>query len=281
MTIQEALRKFESHLRGAGKSPASIYSYGNILAKLPQDMKVGEISPHHLIKWTDRPDVSPRTRNSIRVALKSFCRFLTEMEYIEKNPAESLKLTFCPPEPRAYLKGGELQTFLSVLPDNHEGTLFNLYVRTGIRLGEALGIRRRDVGEDSIVIHGKGGKKRTVFLDDFLKRKISVMIQDKGPDDLLFRISRQNVNSKLKKFLSLAGLPAMSPHSLRRSFLTLLYERTKDVVLTSRAAGHSSVRTTQIYLQINDESVKDAVVGLFGERKSPSPGFSQGIQASL
>ncbi|MBI2528831.1 MAG: tyrosine-type recombinase/integrase [Candidatus Rokubacteria bacterium] len=56
---------------------------------------------------------------------------------------------------------------------------------------------------------------------------------------------------------------ALSIHSLRHTFGTLLYRATKDLVLVSRALGHRDVRSTQRYAHLDDRRLARAVNGLW------------------
>lgn len=67
-----------------------------------------------------------------------------------------------------------------------------------------------------------------------------------------------------KVSLTEAGLPKYySIHSLRHSYGTYLYQRTKDLRLVQKQLGHSSIATTTIYADVTVEQTLDAVNGLF------------------
>ncbi|MCZ7586500.1 MAG: tyrosine-type recombinase/integrase [Deltaproteobacteria bacterium] len=48
-------------------------------------------------------------------------------------------------------------------------------------------------------------------------------------------------------------------HGLRHTFATLLYGRTKNLLLVAKALGHSRVTTTQVYAHITDDDLEDAL----------------------
>ena len=61
-----------------------------------------------------------------------------------------------------------------------------------------------------------------------------------------------------------SGLPSYySIHSLRHSYGTYLYQRTKDLRLVQKQLGHSSIATTTIYSDVTMEETLEAVNGLF------------------
>jgi integrase/recombinase XerC len=51
-------------------------------------------------------------------------------------------------------------------------------------------------------------------------------------------------------------------HGLRHTFATLLYGRTKNLLLVAKALGHSRVTTTQVYAHITDDDLEDALDAL-------------------
>ena len=51
-------------------------------------------------------------------------------------------------------------------------------------------------------------------------------------------------------------------HSLRHAFATRLYEQTHDIRLVQRALGHAHITTTEVYAQVANDSMRDAVQSL-------------------
>jgi len=89
-----------------------------------------------------------------------------------------------------------------------------------------------------------------------------------GPDDsqALFlsnrdtRISDRQVAHRLGHWLRKAGIEkALSPHGLRHTFATHLYEATSDLLVVQRALGHRDLSTTQIYTHLVDGRLEEAL----------------------
>jgi integrase/recombinase XerC len=139
---------------------------------------------------------------------------------------------------------------------------------SGLRISEALGLKRKDVpapgAGDVIVVTGKGGKSRMVPV----LRQVLQMIADYValcPFDLpaggpLFVGARGGVLSPRILQLTMArlrgglGLPdTATPHALRHSFATHLLARGGDLRAIQELLGHASLSTTQIYTEVDAE----------------------------
>ena len=59
----------------------------------------------------------------------------------------------------------------------------------------------------------------------------------------------------------------VSPHTLRHTFATDLYQETKNIRLVQKALGHSDLFTTMIYTHIVDEELERALKGLRQEKR--------------
>ena len=74
------------------------------------------------------------------------------------------------------------------------------------------------------------------------------------------RLTGRHVHRRLSQWLEKAGIkrPA-SPHSLRHSFATDLYQRTGDVLLVKEALHHRSITSTLVYARVDEERLRRAM----------------------
>ena len=64
----------------------------------------------------------------------------------------------------------------------------------------------------------------------------------------------------VKRYAVKAGIEKdITPHTLRHSFATDLYQETTNIRLTQKALGHANLATTQIYTHIVDEELEGAL----------------------
>ena len=135
----------------------------------------------------------------------------------------------------------------------------------GLRLGEALALRRRDAptaGQDSLLITGKGRKQRIVPLlptvvaaiDDYLAA-CPHPLPGEGPLFVGIRggaLGSRQVQQRLVELRRLLGLPeSATPHALRHSFATHLLAGGGDLRAIQELLGHASLSTTQRYTDVD------------------------------
>ena len=115
----------------------------------------------------------------------------------------------------------------------------------------------------------KGKRARRVFINAKLKKELAAYIkadcQDRKPSDPLFRTQKRTAfsgNTMCQLFLHIyseCGLKGASSHSGRRTFITNLAAKSVSVRVLAALAGHSSIATTQKYIDVNDEQLRKAV----------------------
>jgi integrase/recombinase XerC len=135
----------------------------------------------------------------------------------------------------------------------------------GLRLGEALSLRRREApgaGQDSLLITGKGRKQRIVPLlpavaaaiDDYLAA-CPHLLPPEGPLFVGVRggpLGARQVQQRLADLRRLLGLPdSATPHALRHSFATHLLAAGGDLRAIQELLGHASLSTTQRYTDVD------------------------------
>jgi integrase/recombinase XerC len=135
----------------------------------------------------------------------------------------------------------------------------------GLRIGEALSIRRRDapIGDiDQLTILGKGGKIRVAPVIAPVRAAIEAYLAQcpyaLKPDGPLFLgakggpLSPRIVQLTMERLRGALGLPdSATPHALRHSFATHLLARGGDLRTIQELLGHASLSTTQIYTAVD------------------------------
>ena len=149
-----------------------------------------------------------------------------------------------------------------------DAAVMALLYGSGLRISEALGLKRRDVPEpgegDVLVVTGKGNKTRMVpVLQNVLQLAADYAaicpfaVPPEGPMFVGARggpLSPRIIQLAMARLRGALGLPdSATPHALRHSFATHLLSRGGDLRAIQELLGHSSLSTTQIYTGIDSE----------------------------
>ena len=153
-----------------------------------------------------------------------------------------------------------------------------------LSLGYAAGLRRAEIAsldldqitEDgeylAVKVIGKGNKQRIVYLNNGGLIALKAYLEARGeePGPLFFagrkggkliqaqRMTDQGVYGVILRRAKAAGVENVSPHDLRRSFVSNLLELGVDLVSTSQLCGHANVQTTARYDRRTEETKKRA-----------------------
>lgn len=209
-------------------------------------------------------------------ALRSFFSFLVAMGEIPGNPAAGIASPRRSMRLPEFLPVDEMMDLLRSLPAGGEAgkrdaAILELLYSSGLRVGELVSLRRRDVSlEEGLVrVRGKGAKVRVVPVGEKALTALSEYLADTGrgarrgeeDDDwrgALFRnmrggaLTARSVARILDKALERAGLSRhLSPHGIRHSFATHLLESGADLRAIQEMLGHASLSTTQRYARVN------------------------------
>ena len=153
---------------------------------------------------------------------------------------------------------------------------YALMYQLGLRVGEVHSLNLQDIhlDQDSITVIGKGNKRRTLTLKQELKQIISEWIAVRGQfrnselNEALFisrkgnRLAIRTMEDNFKKLVELAKLEAhynITCHTLRHTMASFLNDKEVDILVLQSLLGHSSTRSTEIYIHPSMDAVKEAL----------------------
>ncbi len=146
-----------------------------------------------------------------------------------------------------------------------DAAVLGLLYGSGLRISEALGLKRVDFGaRDAITVTGKGRKQRMVPVLPQVQKLVADYLAlcpyDVPQDGPLFigakggALSARVVQLAMATLRGALGLPeTATPHALRHSFATHLLSRGGDLRAIQELLGHASLATTQIYTEVDAE----------------------------
>ena len=211
-------------------------------------------------------------------SIKSYYNYLEECEIIDDSPFRKIKVKF---KEAAILPKiiprEEIETLLNYMHSCKKISKNNTYkywlrdiavietlFATGARVYEISNIRLDCINSNTglIKIMGKGNKERYIQVVsgeilDLLKQYYKHNSEAIKKCGFFFvnswgnRYTEDSIRLMLKKYTKLAGIDRnITPHMFRHSFATYLIEEGVDVSCVQRILGHSSIKTTQIYIHI-------------------------------
>jgi site-specific recombinase XerD len=235
----------------------------------------------HILKWIYHLKTTGKGYNFIKdtqVALKRFFAFLVKTDYLKKNPAENLPRVKIP---KSTLNKPLAVETLSALLKSFDRirwmgmrnfTIVSILWALGLRVNELLKMKRKDINLDydpehkigTLLVHGKGGKERTLFIVDSLYEAISRYLglkkTPKRQGSLLFpgtkgkTIGTTRVRQMIMEAAQRIGITArVTPHVFRHTFATDMYNRKVPIEAIQEMMGHETVRETSVYIHISDE----------------------------
>jgi site-specific recombinase XerD len=152
--------------------------------------------------------------------------------------------------------------------------LLELMYASGVRISEAAGLNVRavDLGEQTLVVRGKGNKERMVLVGGpatvALKRYLAIGRPKlaNGAEEALFlnrdgaRLSVRSIQKVVRDHALKAGLEErVWPHLLRHSFATHLLDGGADLRVVQELLGHASAQTTQIYTHVTEARQRETM----------------------
>ncbi len=210
-------------------------------------------------------------------SLRSYFRYLTWEEYLDKDPTEYID------SPRTWRKlpsvlnrweveklmeapGGEANSL-------RDRAMLEFMYATGVRVSELTNVAVNDINtrDGYVRVMGKGKKERIIplgriagkWIKKYVNKERPRYVKGKGVDKLFLNnrggsLSRVGVWKILNRYLEMAGIDRKaSPHTLRHSFATHLLEGGADLRAVQEMLGHSDISTTQIYTHVSREYLRE------------------------
>ncbi|MBR5503912.1 MAG: tyrosine-type recombinase/integrase [Methanobrevibacter sp.] len=144
--------------------------------------------------------------------------------------------------------------------------ILTLLYSTGLRISELVKLLKKDIDFDerTIRVRGKGDKDRIVLFDENTKELLIDYIDNYQSDsEYIFtnkngnKLTPRYVQMMIKKYAKEAGITKkVTPHVLRHSFATHLLKNGVDIRVIQQLLGHSSLSTTQIYTNVDMDTIK-------------------------
>ncbi len=285
--LQEAIGAFVIYLKAERQvSPRTAAAYKSDLLRLAGFLRgmrrrgPAEVIPADLEKYLSRLRTEGLQSSTVArhgASIRCFYAYLEEHGAVGENPACHLEAPrLWKRVPRTLSREDAAGLIESPDPGTALGlrnrAMFELMYGTGMRVSEVVGLRLGEVNleEGTVLVRGKGGVQRLLPLGEQARRWLAryigkgrASLGNSSESEVVFLnvrgrpLSRMGFWKVLKKYATMKGLATkVTPHVLRHSFATHLLEGGADLRAVQELLGHSSIRTTQIYTEVEREYLK-------------------------
>lgn len=212
--------------------------------------------------------VSSNTQNNKRLTLSTFFAWMFANGITSGNPMLAIKRI---KEEKLYKKPFtdlEMEWLRIGCRDNLRDTaIIEMLASTGCRVSELVGMDRKDVVDDEVIVYGKGRKERRAYINARARVALIRYLETRHDgNDALFvtlqephnRLKLSGVEIMVRELGRKCGIENVHPHRFRRTAATKALERGMPIEVVKDMLGHESINTTLIYAKIADGAVKQA-----------------------
>lgn len=208
---------------------------------------------------------------------RSFYQFLLRNKKIKKDPTDKIKSPKVEKKVPSILSSQEIELLLQQPKDIdlkgiRDKAMLEFAYATGMRVSEIIGLNIEDLNlKESFVTCRVGGRQRNIPLGalslkalvDYIENSRPILIKDENEKAVFVntngkRLTRQGFWKIVKYYKEQAHITKdITPHVLRHSFATHLLQNGADLKSIQTMLGHSDISSTQVYMQFQDESIKN------------------------
>ena len=165
--------------------------------------------------------------------------------------------------------------------------ILTLFLGTGIRISELVGIDIDDMdfATDAFLVTRKGGNQEMLSFGPEVRAALLAYLEQRelmeplaGSENALFlslqrkRITARAVENLVKKYARIASpLKKITPHKLRSTYGTMLYQESGDIYLVADVLGHKDVNTTRKHYAAIQEERRRQATKYIKLREDPTP----------
>lgn len=267
------LKKFLATKRLEGKSERTIEKYRPELENLIHftNKKICDMNAYdlrlYLAVYKEKRNVSNRTLENMRKTISSFFGWLQSEGFIIYNPAKALNKIKYDKKYEKSFSPVEREKIKNVCTNPRDLALVEFLYTSGLRVSEvsSLNIDNIDFVSREATVIGKGGKERKFYISQICSLYLMEYIKNRNDENpALFvsikhpfnRLSKSGIEAILKRIGKNANVDNVHPHRFRRTLATDLVKKNVPIQEVAEILGHCDLRTTQVYVCLDKESIK-------------------------
>ncbi len=239
-----------------------------------------KITDEEMKKYFDYLQESGKKTSTISrnvASIRSFYQFLVRNKKVKKDPTEKIQSPKVEKKVPSILTSSEIELLLDQPKDVdlkgiRDKAMLEFAYATGMRVSEIISLNIEDVNlKDGLVSCKYGSRQRNIplgslslkALAEYIENSRPILIKDEKVNALFVntngrRLTRQGFWKIVKYYKDQAHITKdITPHVLRHSFATHLLQNGADLKSIQMMLGHSDISSTQVYMQFQDESIKN------------------------
>lgn len=225
-------------------------------------------------------DIGKKTSTISRnlASIRSFYQFLLRNRKVKKDPTQRVQAPKVEKKAPSILSSKEVELLLEQpknidLKGSRDKAMLEFAYATGMRVTEIISLDIDDIKlKEGYAICKTGGRQRKVpigslslkALRDYIENSRPILVKEDNVKALFVningkRLTRQGFWKIVKYYKEQAHIEKdITPHVLRHSFATHLLQNGADLKSIQTMLGHSDISSTQVYMQFQDESIRNA-----------------------
>ena len=251
----DLLSKYAQHLRSRNLAQRTIAlrtSHARELSAIdPPTIEVLE-------RWVNPPTrrLAAETVKSRRASARSYFGWLHTTGKSSTDPSAQLQPVKVPFTLPKVMPDPDLAHILAKPLPLRDRAAILLARYACLRLNEIATLTTAQRQGDALLVRGKGGRDRIVYLGAELLHTLEQIEREYGagyyfPGRFTGHVHKDALHKIIKR------ATGWNPHALRHAGATAAYRRTKDLRAVQMMLGHSSIKTTERYLHINDDALRN------------------------
>ena len=262
ISYQRDLRKLERYLEQQGVDRADQMTATNL---------------NSYILYMEKNGFAPSTVSRSIASIKAFSHYLLVQGVLKEDISQTLKSPRIEKKMPEILSIEEIDRLLAQPSgknpkDVRDRAMLELLYATGIRVSELISMKVSDVNMKLAYIVCRDGDRERIIpfgqkarkaLEQYLHTARGILLKGQDSDTLFTNcsgspMSRQGFWKLIKSYARKAGITSeITPHTIRHSFAAHLVENGADLHAVQEMMGHSDISTTQIYVNLNANRVRE------------------------
>lgn len=249
------------------------------IGKNPMEVTADDLRLYFLHRQIE-DKISATSINNEQRVLSSLFNWMQKEEIRLSNPMNKIDTLKEKKKKKEAFSEYELELMRSKLNDKKDIALFEVLVSTWARISEIMNIQIDEIKNDQILVHGKGDKDRNVYLTPKAQIAVAEYLNERNDTNRYLFPAKQSIGTQKnwwkykenvdpEKHMDISSAEMFIrklgknndikayPHKFRRTGATLALKRGMPLITVSKTLGHESIETTQIYLDISEDNLKN------------------------